>query len=188
MYSTSWFLESPVGYQLGRINIARIAIRILVELGWFSWTFLAAYMVTGSALLGTLDKSCLAYMTSASNPLNNILANEVLAARTGGNRKWNGWISRILEVRCQRDGATLTRTNFANLGLGNQFALGLSLLFRGWEARALLAARVLAVDADLLGTEGRFTAVTSSTNSHANRLGHSGQFDIAGGSLPFAGF
>lgn len=144
-------------------------------------------MAARSALLGTLDKDCFTEMTSASNTLNHFLANEILAARARGDRKRNIRVAGILEVRCKRESAALARADFTDFGLGDQFALAFGLLFGGWEAGAFGAARVLAVDADLLGTKGGFAAVAGSANSHANGLGDPGQFDVAGGSLPFAG-
>lgn len=145
-------------------------------------------MAARSALLGTLDKDCFTKMTSTSNTLDHFLANEILAARARWDSKRNIRVASILEVRCKRKSAAVARANFTDLGLGDQFALALGLLLGGWEAGAFGAARVLAVDADLLRAKGGFAAVAGSTDSHANRLGDSGQFDVAGGSFPFAGF
>lgn len=54
-------------------------------------------------------------------------------------------------------------------------ALSLGLVLAGREARAFLAARMLAVDTDFVGAEGGFAAVAGTTHAHADWLGDSGQ-------------
>lgn len=185
MHPAPWLFEGSVGYQFGWIDITRITVWILVEFGRFSGTFLATNMFTRETFLGTLDKVRFTDMTSTSNPLNHILTHKILATRARGHGQRYSWIARILEVRRKRESTTLARANFANLGLGNQFPFTLLFLLGGRETGTFLASWVLAIDADLLWTKGRFAAMTGSANTHSNRFGHSIQFEIPGGGLPF---
>lgn len=76
MHPAPWLFEGSVGYQFGWIDITRITVWILVEFGRFSGTFLATNMFTRETFLGTLDKVRFTDMTSTSNPLNHILAQD----------------------------------------------------------------------------------------------------------------
>ena len=79
----------------------------------------------------------------------------------------------------------LSGADLEDLGLGNPQLLGI-LMLMGREAWALLAAWVLAVDADLVRAEGRVAAVAGAAHAHTDRLGDSGELQI-GGRLPLFG-
>lgn len=64
----------------------------------------------------------------------------------------------------------------------------LAVLLVGWrEAGAFLASWVLAVDADFLGAEGGFAAVTGASDAHADWFVNSGELQVCWG-FPFAWF
>lgn len=95
MDSAPRFLVRPLGYQLGRLNIARIAIGVFFEFGRSPWTFLAAYVLARFALLRSRSEHRPAGMTSASNPLADRLADKILSASARGQRE------RRMRVTCQ---------------------------------------------------------------------------------------
>jgi len=68
--------------QIRRIDIARIAIRILIQLGWFTRTLFAANMLAALAFLGSAGKCLPTRMTSPPDPLAHVLLGEILPTRT----------------------------------------------------------------------------------------------------------
>lgn len=171
--STSRFLEGPVGHQFGRLDVTGVATRVFLQTVRCPRTFLAARMLARLALLGSRGEHGLAPMTGAPDSLANGLADKVLSACARGQRERCIGVAGQLEVRVQTGtGAGMTGPDLGDLELGRaQLLLALSFLpCGGRESRTFLAARVLAVDADLVRTEGRLAPVACAAHSHADRL------------------
>jgi hypothetical protein len=83
-------------------------------------------------------------------------------------------------VRRIRGTAILTGADLGDLALGQRGVLIGILLAGCWAAGTFLAAWVLAIDADFVGAEGRFAAVTGAADSHANRLGDPRELQVGG--------
>lgn len=184
------FLESPLGYQPGRLDVTGVAIGVFVGLVRCPRTLLAADMLARLALLGSRCERSIARMTGTSNPLADRFADEILSACARRQRERCIGVAGQLEIRVQAGaGAGVAGPNLGHLELGYA-QLFLALVFLaggGREPRAFLAAGVLAVDADLVRAEGRLTPVAGAAHSHADRLGHPCQLEV-GGRLPLAGF
>lgn len=177
------FLECPLRYQLGRLDVTGVAIRIFVGLVRRPRTFLAAGMLARFALLGSRGEHCIARMAGAPDPLTDRLANKILSACARRQRERCIGVAGQLEIRVQTGtGAGVAGPDFGNLKLGHAHML-LALVFLaggGRESGAFLAAGVLAVDADLVRAEGRLAPVAGAAHSHADRLVHPGQLEVGG--------
>ena len=187
MHTASRLLERPLGFQqLGRIDIARIAVRILVQLGRLARTAFAADMVAGLALLVARLVHSPAHVAAAADSLAHRLVDEVGPARARRHLQRRQRVARQPElVRVDGGGAELAGPDLGDLGTLDAWVV-LILLAGGREARALLAARVLAIDAHLVRAEGRLAAVAGAVHSHANRLGDPRELEV-GRRLPLAG-
>lgn len=186
MDSASWISPRPVRFQLRRVDIARIAVRVFDQLGRFARTSLAANMLARSTFLGATSKRRPASMASAPDPLANRLADEIRPARARGHRQRQRRVTRQLEMRADRGPTALAGHELRDLGLWNARVLSILLAAR-WVARALLAAWVLAVGADLVRAERRLAAVAGAAHSHADWLANSCELQIRR-RLPLAGF
>ena len=69
MDSATRLLERALGFKLGRINIARISIRIFIEFGRVSRAYLAAHMAAVRAFLGAGGKERGAEVTVPTDTL-----------------------------------------------------------------------------------------------------------------------
>lgn len=186
MHSAPRFLERPIGLQQdGRLDVARVAVRILVQLGRLPRTALAANVVARLALLRAGIEHRAARMADAPDSLAHRLADEVRPARARRHRQRRQRVARQPKVLTDREGAELASPDLGDLGLGDARMLVI-LLVRRREARAFLAAQVLAIDAHLVRTEGGLAAVAGAVHAHADRLGDPGELEI-GGRFPLAG-
>lgn len=82
MDSMACFPVGAIGLQLqrrGRIDIARIAIRVFVQPGWVAGTILAADMLAVLAFLGAAGKGCPTRMAVSSHTLPHRLADQILS-------------------------------------------------------------------------------------------------------------
>lgn len=186
MNSAPRLLKRPIRFQIQfrRFSIPGIPIRILIQLRRLARTLLAPYMATRSALLRARRKDCFAFMTSPANTLSDWLLDEILSARARGHTQRCGGVTCKTQVRRVRLSAILAGLNlglnFRDLALGVRGVL-IGILFAGWwVAGTFLAAWVLAIDADFVGAEGCFAAVTGAAHSHADRLGNSGELQVGG--------
>lgn len=118
----------------------------------------------------------IAAMTSPSNFLPGLSADKILATGARGECQF------VLFERRLR-GLGLLRKNVLQRCSG---AFLLVLRLGCWVSRALLAADVLAINADLVGAERSLAAMAVSSDSHANGLGDALNRYVAGG-LPLAG-
>lgn len=83
MDPTAGFSESAIRLQLQqirRVDVAGIAIRILVQLGRFAGTLLAANMLAALALLGSTGKRLSTRVAGSPDSLPHGLADEILPA------------------------------------------------------------------------------------------------------------
>lgn len=128
--------------------------------------FLASDMATDSAFLRVSDKQRLAQMAVATNSLHDGLPNQILSTGT----RWDGerWVlGGLRSLAC----LSFLRGGGSSLSFSSRFLL-LGSLGDG-VAGTFLAAGMLAVAADLVGTEGGLAAVAGSPDSHADWLFHS---------------
>lgn len=127
-------------------------------------TLLATNVFALGALRCSSNEEIVAPVAVTADPLLDRFADQILTTGAGGNRKH------------RQLGLLLLRTSLlfrCSSGCDLRLRLFLLLLFFGLGGRitsALLAAHVLAVDADLVGTKRGLAAVTGATNSHANRF------------------
>lgn len=158
------------------------------------WTLLATYVPTTDALRSICSrKQTAALMTIASNSLSSRPSNQILTTRARRNSKL-----RLPNLASHHDrrrmrvpgpGFPLRESGFhSQLGL----LLLLLLLLRGLAlgrrvTGTLLATSVLAVDADLVGSEGGLAPVAGASDTHANGLVHTLDGHVAG-RFPLAGF
>lgn len=193
MNSAPRFLERPLVLQskqidiTWRLRIPRISIRILLQLDGFTGTSLAANMAALRALLGATRKDSSASVTIAAHPLLDGLADQILAARARRHRQRRLRVAGVAQESRDIELAALAGADLGDLGLRDRGVL-VGVTFAGWwRTWALLAAWVLAVHADLVGTKSCLAAVAGAAHSHADRLGDPGQLEVGGG-FPFAGF
>lgn len=190
MDPTARLPESAIGLQLEqvwRVDIARITIRILIQLGWLAGTLLAADMLAVLALLGIGGKGLPTRVTAPPDSLAHSLADEIRPARTRLHLQRGIGVTRQLEVLVERRGAVLSGADLGDLGLGDtRLARRILAVLVRWESWALLAAWVLAVDADLIRAEGCVAAVAGAAHAHADGFGDPCELQI-GGRLPLFG-
>lgn len=105
-------------------------------------------------------------VTGAANPLLDGLADQVLATSARGNGEHRSLALFGTWFLCRYDGS---------------LCLGLLLLLRLSRrvARTLLATGVAAANADLVRTKGRLAVVAGATDSHADRLLHALNVQVA---------
>lgn len=145
----------------------------------FSRTLLAPGVFAILALRGVWREGRTATVASATHSLLDFFAYKVLAAGT----RW----------KCKRGFLNLARGAGRLLALLREDSLegglGLMIMRRLMRrvAGALLATNMLAVGAELVDSERSLAAVTGATNPHANRLGHTLNFDV-GSRPPFSRF
>lgn len=134
-------------------------------------TFLAADVLALLTLCGLSKEQGATPVAGAADPLPDGLADQVLATRARGNGE-QGSLALL--------GARFVGRRSSSLGLGLCLGLLLLLGLGRRVARTLLAARVVAADADLVRTKGRLAVVAGATDPHADRLLHALDVQVAG--------
>jgi len=157
VYSSSWLLvgTSWASWWEDVTVILRVLMVVvswrLVLLVWVSWALATTLVLAGLADLDLCWELSLAMMAGTAHTHADRPADQILTTSAG-------W-----------DGEFVLVTVLALSALAVTGAV-LVLWLLGWEARASLAAAVLALGASLIGTEGGTTAMAVAVDSHTDLL------------------
>lgn len=175
MFGTGWedrltVLALIVRYTARPKFVSRIAIRVLVFLGWVSRAVCATNMSAFAACFVTGEEKSLAFMASSSDTLTGLLVNQILATGLARSGKNNLLLLECVGVIGDDGGVLLVSLDDGGSLLTAGDDLGLGAL--GRVSGALGATGVLAVGTFLGGCKGSIASVAGSSNAHADGLIH----------------